>query len=196
MPEMDGLETTRVILKRQPDNAQRPSIVAMTANAMQGDRERCLEAGMDGYISKPIRFEELIASLEGCRRRTGNRPAPGAAAESVLDAQVREKFRALMGEDADDFFIELIDLYLAESPKLVEELRAAIRERDASRLLHAAHSLKSSSANLGALSLSARLKELEMLGRSQTIAGAEEIFSQCEKDFADVRTALEGQRLR
>jgi PAS domain S-box-containing protein len=199
MPEMDGLEATRMICKSGPDKTRRPTIIAMTANAMQGDRERCLEAGMDEYISKPIRFEELIAALEKCRRRTepaAVHPAPAAETQTVLDEQVREKFRELMGEDADEFFVELIDLYLAESPKLVEELRAAIGDRDAGRLLHAAHSLKSSSVNLGALSLSARLKELEMLGRSQTINGADEIFSQCEKDFAAVCAELEVQRGR
>ncbi len=197
MPEMDGLEATRVICAQWPEKTGRPSIVAMTANAMQGDRERCLQAGMDEYISKPIRFEELINALEKSSRRSetaGSRPARGAAAETVLDEQVLEKFRALMGENADDFFLELIDLYLAESPKLVDELRAAIRERNPDRLLHTAHSLKSSSANLGALSFSARLKELETLGRLRVINGAEEIFSICEKDFTEVRTALEVQR--
>ncbi len=196
MPEMDGLEATRMICDLWKNKTLRPSIIAMTANAMQDDRERCLEAGMDEYISKPVRFDELIDALESCQRRA-ELPAPSpprvAETQTMLDEKVREKFRELMGENADEFFIELVDLYLAESPKLVEELRAAIRERDADRLVHAAHSLKSSSVNLGARSLSDRLTELEMLGRSRVISGAEDILSQCEWEFAEVCAELEAQ---
>jgi CheY-like chemotaxis protein len=202
MPEMDGLEAANAICRLWPDKDQRPRMVAMTANAMQGDRERCIEAGMDDYISKPVKFEELVKALEKCGKAVEAAPeviivdSSRNGAQLILDAQVLDKFRELMGEDADDFFIELIELYLSESPKLVEELRAAVRDHNPERLMHAAHSLKSSSANVGAISLSARLKELEQIGRSRIIDGAEEKLSLFEDEFVQVRTALEGHRKR
>jgi CheY-like chemotaxis protein/HPt (histidine-containing phosphotransfer) domain-containing protein len=201
MPEMDGVEATRRICEQWPEE-RRPRIVAMTAHAMQGDRERYLAVGMDDYISKPVRVEELVEALRQCQpltpRTDETRAAPetvpqvtaaGLSAVSAIDSAVLEDFRAVMGEAA----LELIGLFLGDASKLLASLREAVARGEAEELQRAAHTLKSSSASLGAMVLSTLCRELEAMGRAGTLEGAAEKVSQVEAEYQRVKAVLEEQ---
>jgi PAS domain S-box-containing protein len=199
MPEMDGLTATRLICQEWLPSS-RPRIIAMTANAMQGDREKCLEAGMDDYISKPIRVEEMVQALSKCQP---NREGSGGAGEEVgveestlapLNPKVLQTFRATAGENASAFLAELIDCYLEEAPKQVQAIAAAVAQGNANALRQAAHILKSSSAALGATNLANLCKELEVMHSTQVIEGALEKVSQVEAEYERVKAALQIER--
>jgi len=195
MPEMDGFEASREITRRWP-GTDRPRIVAMTANAMQGDRELCLAAGMDDYMSKPIRVEELVAALErGTARepdsiRTGrppgsagqDRPAAERPSTPVLDRAAFEQLRATMGTD---FLEELLSTFVEDSRELVGTMRRALGEKDTDSFRRAAHSLKSNAASFGAMTLSTLAKDLEALAKSGRLDGTaprvERLAGECER---------------
>jgi GAF domain-containing protein/CheY-like chemotaxis protein/HPt (histidine-containing phosphotransfer) domain-containing protein/tetratricopeptide (TPR) repeat protein len=185
MPEMDGLEASRQITTRWA-RAARPRIIAMTANAMQGDREMCLAAGMDDYLTKPIRVGELVAALNNSRARR----APGGKSDMsqpVLDTATLDQ---LIANTDREFVAELLATYLDDSPKLVADMRQALVEASAPNFQRAAHSLKSNSASVGALGLSAQAKELEMLGRGGKLEGAAEKLDALAATYAEVESAL------
>ena len=196
MPELDGFEASREINRRWP-GARRPRIVAMTANAMQGDRELCEAAGMDDYVAKPIRVEELVAALQRSPRRPdagvraaqapGAGPAgavappspeepPAASALSggpdgsaAVDSTTIEGLATAMGKE---FVVELIDTFDEDARELIGSLRAALSGRDIDTFRRAAHSLKSTSETLGANNLAAMARELEAMARAGTLEGA------------------------
>jgi PAS domain S-box-containing protein len=190
MPELDGFEASREVNRRWP-GARRPRIVAMTANAMQGDRELCEAAGMDDYVAKPIRVEELVAALERCRRRAEARgeagdpgasvaPAPAtdepggaapsrAAGAAAIDPRAIEALAASMG---GPFIAELIDTFGADARELIATLRRALAAADVDSFRRAAHSLKSTSETLGAAGLAAMARDLETLARAGSVTGA------------------------
>ena len=144
MPEMDGLEASRQINARwQPP--ERPRIIAMTANAMQGDREMCLAAGMDDYLTKPIRVERLVEALNQRARPQG----PMMTAPTID----RATFDALKATTGADFALELVDTFLQEAPGMLDALRDGLAAQDADKFRRAAHSLKSNSNTFGALAL-------------------------------------------
>jgi CheY-like chemotaxis protein len=194
MPEMDGEEATRRIVEGWSEE-QRPRIVAMTAHAMAGDRERYLVAGMDDYISKPVRVGELVGALGKCssNQRIGESAnqqrftAAESSSTAAVDPAVLEKFRAMMGEVAS----ELIAVFLDDAPKRLAELREAKDQGDLEKLERAAHTLKSSSATLGAMPLSDLCRDLEAMGRERTLEGTAEKVTQVEAEYARVKAALE-----
>ncbi len=193
MPEMDGLEATRHIRADPPQAGERrPRIIAMTANAMQGDRETCLAAGMDDYISKPIRIEELVNALNQCT--PGDHPALSASASSAqfesIDWAVLEGLKQFQGEEEGDFVQEMIDLYLADALSLLESIRQAITQSDPGGLKLAAHTLKGNSNNLGAKRMGTLSQEMEKLGRDGTVEGAENKLIELEREFERVRQAF------
>ena len=191
MPEMDGLEATRRIRAQQPPD-QQPRIIAMTASAMQGDRERCLAAGMDDYLSKPIRRQELAAAL--ARREPRAAPAqepPPAQDEGILDPAAREQLRTL-GDAA--FLSELIATFLADAPALVETLGRSLAAGNAEELRRAAHTLKSNGRTFGATSLAEACQELETAARAGALEGAAELVGRVEARFEKARAALEAVR--
>ena len=127
MPEMDGLEATRRIIERWPEG-ERPWIVAMTAEAMSGDRERCLEAGMNDYLTKPIRVDELVAAIKRTPRRRG--AAAGSSARPDVEPIDRDALAHLaegVGGDAA-FVAELIDQFAADAPALLAAARTALAD--------------------------------------------------------------------
>ncbi|MBI5033689.1 MAG: GAF domain-containing protein [Chloroflexi bacterium] len=186
MPEMDGLEASRQICARWSRDV-RPRIIAMTANAMQGDREMCLAAGMDDYVSKPIRMNELVEALNKYQFRHKDEPMLDTA---VIDPVV---FNELVTDIRNDaiFLNELIDTFLIDAPTMLEQMRAALAANNIDEFRRAAHSLKSNSANLGATTLASFARELEMIARGGTLEGATERLPQVERETNKARTALE-----
>jgi len=194
MPEMDGLEASRAICGRWP-SGRRPRIIAMTAEAMLGDRERCLAAGMDDYIVKPVRLEELARALGRCvpsgeRSAPPASPAPALRGDGAIDRSVLQQIR----EDLDDAAArDVIEDFLRATPGILTTLRAAASGGDVSAMQRAAHTLKGTSAMLGATALSARCEELERLSRSGPVGDAPARVGAIEELYAGVREALRSE---
>ncbi|MGV6827514.1 MAG: ATP-binding protein [bacterium] len=191
MPGMDGFEATRKIRQQEQDNDRHPvPIIAITANAMEGDRERCLEAGMDDYLAKPIKKDELAQKLQYWQQQ---RPAEAGgqnmheSTTAAIDLNTISELKEIM----EDAFSELIATYLRDAPQRLLESRDAIKAGNVDALRDAAHTLKSSSANVGAHNLSSISLELETLARSGSLTGAAETFKQSVAEFKRVKTALE-----
>jgi PAS domain S-box-containing protein len=193
MPEMDGLEASRCIHREWPGQ-DRPRIIAMTANAMQGDREICLAAGMDDYLSKPIHLDELAEALGRCTPRdAGPAEPPQPASElghdgGVLDLEGLERLR----KEADDraFVVELIDTFLRDAPALLETLRGSLEDAEAEQLRRTAHTLKSNGQVFGATRLAELCQELEGVAKTNTLATAPELLAQVDAEYARVEEAL------
>ena len=211
MPEMDGLEAARRICQ-QWEPQRRPYLVAMTANAMQGDRELCLAAGMDEYISKPIYMEELAQVLSHCKplelsiEPSGTSPALNAAQSSlveltpklddaVLDLTVLACFRQEMGELGSEVIAELIDCYLTEAPSLLQALRTAIHQQNLKELQRVAHSFKASSATLGAIGFSQLCQALETIALSAPLDQSAALIARLELEYKSVEAALKHEQL-
>jgi CheY-like chemotaxis protein len=168
MPEIDGYETTRQIRHRE-NGGHHTRIIAMTANAMVGDRDKCLAAGMDDYLSKPLRRAELRAALER------NSPQPA----SPLSEQI------LLGivEDDPQELATLVDLFIATAPESITQMRAALDALDANRLAMAAHTLKGSSASLGATTLREVCAQIEKNGREANLNGAADLVASAAEEL-------------
>jgi PAS domain S-box-containing protein len=208
MPEMDGLQATARI--RENGRADRqPHIIALTAYAGPEDRNRFLEVGVDGYISKPVTPEELVSALARARpglssptgtaieRETG---APRAAALAVkngpIDSAVFAELEATVGDASPEVVDDLIDLFLDSAPELLADMRAAFTQGDPEALHRAAHTLKSSSATLGAVRLAALCEDLAQMGCEETSKGTGPKLAQAEAEYARVEAALQVQRAR
>ncbi len=185
MPEMDGLEASRRI-KQGGAIASSPRIIALTADAMQGDRERCLAAGMDDYITKPISVEALVAALSKTQphSRSQESQAPPAAA---IDLAKFEDFRETMGAD---FIGEVITVFNEDAPELLKTMEQALAAQDAEQFRRAAHSLKSNSAAFGAETLAGLARELEMMGKENRLAEAAGKVALAAAEYQRVQEAL------
>lgn len=200
MPDMDGLSATRRIRQEWPSGL-RPRIIAMTANAMQGDREECLNAGMDDYISKPIRVEALVQALSQCQPSTNQSltiqeqrdDSIGDPLQSsnkpLVDPKALQLLQSMIGDDAGAL-AELIDCYLTEVPKLLQVMSEAISQDDVMTLTRAAHTLKSSSALTGIVTLTELCEELEAIGRTGTLSGSANKVLQLKTEFERAKVVL------
>jgi CheY-like chemotaxis protein/HPt (histidine-containing phosphotransfer) domain-containing protein len=212
MPEMDGYEATAEIRRREAGGAKHTTIIAMTAHALAGEREKCLAAGMDDYLSKPVKARELAAMLErwiaqtnGPSRTTDQpktsitslRSGPGrrgpyprrAVVVEVIDLSVLESFREIQQEGSPDLVSELINLYVDDTRSRLVQMRTAANERDVKRLQTTAHSLKGSSGNLGIRGMSALCLELEKT-LLHGVDGASGIVTRLDNEFRRVEQAL------
>jgi two-component system sensor histidine kinase/response regulator len=188
MPEMNGWEATKAIREYEKAAGEHIPIVAMTAHAMKGDKERCIAAGMDYYLSKPILIPELLAIVDevGIRKAV----AKGTAAPSK--GQRIEFAAALDRMEGDrELFDELVHMFKKECPRAIEEIRRAIAARDATTLERHAHSLKGSSANLGATAVSLAAGALEDCARSGNLKQADDLFKALEQELEHLLSELE-----
>jgi two-component system, sensor histidine kinase and response regulator len=199
MPEMNGWEATQAIREKERSLGQRIPIIAMTAHAMKGDDERCFAAGMDDYLTKPIRTEELMTVLEkvgarkaardvGLDRAPVNRDIPKEAEALDLLAALER-----LGGDRR-LYDELVDVFKSECPAMAAEMRRAIDERDIKTLASSAHTLRGSSSNLGAVAVAEAALELERLARSEELEGAGEQFKLLENEIERLFSELESRR--
>jgi signal transduction histidine kinase/CheY-like chemotaxis protein/HPt (histidine-containing phosphotransfer) domain-containing protein/HAMP domain-containing protein len=197
MPELDGLETTRrICTERGP--AVRPWIIAMTANAMQGDREACLAAGMNDYLTKPIVIDDLISALQRAAgaRAAGAGGAPTSAPPArVVDRSVLDGLYTDLGADNPTLVVELIDLFLVDTPPLLAKLRDAVVAGRTDPAFYLAHALKSTSANLGAKPLAALCEVLEAAAHHGKLAEGAEPLRQIEVMYPQVALALRSLRV-
>ena len=193
MPTLDGFgATARIRAYEQTVDWPRTPIVALTANALEGDREKCLRAGMDAYLSKPFTQNQLRRVLESSEAAPPERPI---ARGTVLDPRAFEQIRALQQPGAPDLLAKIIALYLDNSRRLTESIRVALAAGDANGLREAAHALKSSSANVGATGLAAVAKELETLGREQRLDAARPLVLQMGAEHGRVVIALQAREV-
>ena len=184
MPVMDGFEATQLIRQEgiQAKKGGRLPILALTANAMDGDRERCLSAGMDNYLCKPFEESELIDMLKTS--------LPDAARSVYLDREALDRVRALQRGGEPSVLNRLIDIYLDNSAQLVSDLENGIAANDPKAVTINAHSLKSSSANLGANRLADICRQVEENGRAANLDNISVLFDQLSSELAEVCEAL------
>jgi PAS domain S-box-containing protein len=204
MPEMDGLEASHHICQNWPVE-RRPWIIAMTANAMQGDREQCLEAGMNDYVSKPVRLEELVRALSQCHpvsnesdepltpisdlpQQVAVEPAP-IAMFPALDEKVFAEFGMTLGGNGLEI-LEVVEVYLEDTPKRLVELRQGLTQNKTGELRRIAHSIKSTSGIFGAQRLAGLCQELETMAQNGALGGVSEKLQQIETEYDRVRPAL------
>ena len=190
MPEMDGLEASRAICARWPAG-RRPRIVALTAEAMQGDREKCLAAGMDDYIVKPVTLNQLGEALAKCSPSGGAATPRERPAETIIDRGVLEQLREDLGGRAP--LREVIATFLEKTPAALGALRDAAGRADTEALRQNAHMIKGTSAMLGATQLAERCEELERLGRSGSVPDAANRVAAIEESYRQVGAALTGE---
>ena len=183
MPEMDGFEATAAISLREVDGTPRLPIVALTAGAIEGDRDKCLAAGMDDYLSKPFSIQQLEQAL---RRWV---TAPEGNAEPHVDSRVLEGLLEQTGGGVD-LLRSLIRSYLTDAPARVSAIEDGMRRGDAAGVARAAHTLRSSSASLGATTLARHCKDLEIHCRAGSTVGAEALARSLAVEVGHVRTEL------
>jgi two-component system sensor histidine kinase/response regulator len=193
MPEMDGYRATEEIRRREEERgAARTPIIAMTANAMQSDRERTIEAGMDDYVPKPMKVEELDTVLKRWTSRVEDSTG-GDGLDEPLDEVVLAGLREL--GDAD-LLSELSTMFVDASSSSLTALREAVEEGDPLTVERVAHTLKGAAGNMGAPGMAAICAELQDLGASEDLRGAAELVGRLEKEFGRVRPALEAEAAR
>ena len=217
MPNLDGYEATAEIRRREAGSGNRTPIIAMTANAMQGDRERALSAGMDDYVTKPVKPSEVGAMLDrwtangeptgdpagepettsngtqtaGTGGEAGSLNGNGDGPGEPLDYAVIESLREMEEDGEPDLISELADMFLRDVAPRLETLRQAIEKDDAAQVGRTAHTIKGSSGNIGAWRVSEISARLQDAGESGDLSGAAEVLAELEREFNRVRPALE-----
>jgi diguanylate cyclase (GGDEF)-like protein len=190
MPEMNGFEATRQIRALKGESANLP-IIAMTANAQQGDSDQCLAAGMNDYLAKPFKLNALKEKLQlWLGRETSQSAMTGSLAmvdtQQVLDGQMLKQLR----EEIGNAFVKMVTFFLEDAPGQLEAIVQAIAVADAAALGELAHSLKGAGRNLGANQFAAIAKQLEDLGRKGSIQGAEQLSLALVGEYERVKLAL------
>ena len=191
MPEMDGFEATAAIREIEAESGRRTPIVAMTAHAMVGDRQRCLDAGMDDYISKPIRVPALISAIGGLEvSRSQVEPNQDYTTSSSFLVDWSTALETVGGDRK--LLQDLIDIFIAESSKMVNEIAASIQAKDQKELRRTAHAVKGALRHLGAESVAESAVQLEKMGEEEIFDGAEEHLNTLREQIEQLTTELRG----
>jgi CheY-like chemotaxis protein len=195
MPEMDGFEATDAIRTRERISGKHMPIVAMTAHAMAGDRERCLAAGMDEYISKPVHGPDLLRLLQKFAPPSAPVVAPVPSGTAMVaphsDKPVFDRETALDRVNGEaELLDEVIELFLTDAPNRLAEVRTALQQGDPKRLQMAAHSLKGAAGYVGADRTSAQALKLEDLGRLGELSQAIDEYQLLEREIERLREAI------
>jgi len=196
MPEMDGFHATAAIREIESKGKRRTPIVAMTAHAMKGDRERCLEAGMDGYVSKPVQSKVLYEMIEAMTRPAviaeslSHPPVPPVTTPVAREAVNLNEILDRLGGNVG-LLQSIVSLFDEDCPGQMASIQAAIKANDADALAIAAHTLKGSLLALSAERASAAVLELEKMGRESRFQGAAELFAILESEVAAVGDELQ-----
>jgi two-component system sensor histidine kinase/response regulator len=194
MPELDGLEATAAIRKLEQRTGTHVPIIAVTANAMIGDREQCLKAGMDDYLSKPLRADDLFAMI----RRLTSQPRPSATPAAAADpsagltndvfdyaASVQQ-----LGDDAE-LLSQLVAVFLEQLPQLLRPLAAAVASADAGAIRQTAHALTSSVSVISASRAKSLARKLELMGLNSDLAGVELTHAELLREISLLRQAFD-----
>jgi CheY-like chemotaxis protein len=189
MPEMDGFEATVAIRRQNQQDGMHTPIIAVTAHAMKGDRERCLAAGMDDYVTKPIRPDILKKVLEQWLPPI---PAPSASTPALPPSEAPFNLQAALDrvEGDRELLSEMATLFLTEYPRFVQQLHQAIAENDAATVNYAAHTLKGSVGNFVDEETAATAFVLEKMGREGELTQAPVALAQLESALARLTPAL------
>jgi signal transduction histidine kinase/CheY-like chemotaxis protein len=185
MPTLDGYEATRAI-RRQEAGGHRTPIIAMTASAMRGDRERCLAAGMDDYLTKPLRVDELERVLDEWVRP----PSGGAdGASPAIDGAVLARLRVDLGDD--DVVADVVELFCADAAQRVADLGVAVAGGDLRAVVRTAHTLMGSAANVGAVQVARLAERLVRRAQEGDVDQARQLVDQLDADVARAAAALQ-----
>ena len=198
MPEMDGYEATAEIRRREGSVRHTP-VIAMTADAMQGDRERALAAGMDDYIAKPVKHEELEAVLGRWISQPEQEPPAhtrdedsGTAEDTpALDLSVLESRRGPQRDGEPDKLARIVGLFIEDVPLRLDELRQALERGEAQKVEETAHMLKGGSGYMGAVQMAQICAGIQALGASGELSRAPQLLDDLEAEFKRIRPALE-----
>jgi two-component system sensor histidine kinase/response regulator len=197
MPEVDGFTATQMIRKMEGD-AKHTVIVAMTANALRGDREKCLAVGMDDYVAKPVSQKALADIINEWREKTMEQPPTGIAASAqqgeaqapVLDRTRLDELAELGDEEDPEWVRSILQKFEEDSASRIVQLVVAAETGDARALGETAHALKGSCSNLGAARMASIAQDLQALGRSGNTADATDMVRALEQAFAQVKEAI------
>jgi CheY-like chemotaxis protein len=191
MPEMDGLEASKIIINKYKEN--RPVIIAVTANAMTGDRQKYLNAGIDDYISKPVIVDVLRSAMIkwGSKNKCSGKKVNNM--EKLINKDVLEKLKTMDETDGGSFVKEITGLFIEQIPELVGSIKTSYEKKDYKSLARAAHSLKGASLNMGAESLSSICRNIEETAKSdvpekldEKIINLEEISRQTKSELENI----------
>ena len=193
MPELDGLETTAAIRRKEREKGGHIPVIAMTAHAMKGDREQCLGAGMDDYLSKPIQPRELMEVIEQQLKGAGPAETEMVLSEQAVAQEVFDRKVLLKRLDGDEeIFKEIIATFLEDAPHQVEKLKNALQEGDALRVERQAHLLKGAALNIGGNGLQTAALGLEMAGKEGDLRRAQLLIPKLDQEFEKLKGVLAG----
>ena len=191
MPEMDGMEATAAVREREKHSGKHTLILAMTAHAMRGDKERCLAAGMDGYVSKPIHPAALFAEIERClegREEAGKMMEQSALTDNETQLDHASLLERVEGDQ--ELLVEMVRLFREDAPNLLAAINAALQRGDMASLEHSAHSFKGAASNLSAKAVAEAAAQLEKHAKNRDGAAAKAGFARLESALKSLIPAL------
>jgi CheY-like chemotaxis protein/HPt (histidine-containing phosphotransfer) domain-containing protein len=195
MPEMDGFEATAAIRMRERHRGGHLPIVAMTAHAMKGDRERCLAAGMDGYVTKPLEVANLLRTIDSLVPAPTRASVPdGSPAADPVEEPIDRDMLMCQVEGDLDLMREIVELFLDQTPGLMREMRTSLSRGDPATLATAAHTLKGSAGNIGAHPAYMLVAEVELAAKRGDLQAASGALKELEAEVDRLQFALEALR--
>jgi CheY-like chemotaxis protein/HPt (histidine-containing phosphotransfer) domain-containing protein len=189
MPELNGFDATRAIRRLSDPVKSHVPIIALTASAEESDRESCLAAGMDAHLAKPVRATDLARTLQHWAGTAGSQQKEPPMTDRPIDPEVLAALKELGGDDPS-IFHELVDLFLSDTPERMRGLEEAHASGDVGAIEAAAHALKSSCGNLGAMQLYEMFRDIESCGRSGDVESVSSLIPQVRDEFGRVEEAL------